>query len=80
MESVKISGCLSNGSFYETGNIISATFEDNLFPGRKLGHVEFEDKKSGETKEGTFWVKGKVGRKDHLVSYGKGFNVWNSFV
>ena len=50
---------------------------DNLLVGQKLGHVEFKDKDS--RKEGTFWMKGKVG-KNQLVSFDEGFNVWNAYI
>ena len=58
---------------------MDANNEDNLLLGRKLGQHEFKDKESGDTKEGMFWVKGKVG-ENHLVSHGKGFNVWNAYI
>jgi len=77
--SIKIHGCLSDGSYYETSDIMDANNEDNLLLGRKLGQHEFEDKESGDTKEGMFWVKGKVG-DNHLVSHGKGFNVLNAYI
>ncbi|KAL7538307.1 hypothetical protein ACHAXR_008452 [Thalassiosira sp. AJA248-18] len=77
VDSVKIHGCLSDGSHYETGNIIDTNDEDSLL-GRKLGQFEFKDKESGNMIKGMFWVKGKVGKK-RLVSFGEGFNVWNAY-
>ena len=79
VNSVNIHGCLSDGSYYETGNIMDADNNDNDLIGRKLGQVEFKDTVSGEAKEGMFWIKGKVGKRgSHLVSCGEGFNVWNA--
>ena len=53
---------------------------DNDPIGRKLGQVEFKDTVSCETKEGEFWIKGKVGeRENSLVSCGEGFYVWNAY-
>jgi hypothetical protein len=51
----------------------------NLTIGREIGHFEFEDYKAGKKKEGMFWMKGVWGGKV-LVSFGKGYNVWNSFI
>ena len=59
--------------------MLDADDEDNLRLGQKLGTVEFKDNDTGVTKEGMFWVKGKVGR-NHLVSFGEGFNVWNAYI
>ncbi len=53
--------------------------EDNLVCGRSQGPGIFEDKESGHSKEGMFWVKSRVGNK-HLVSFGKGYHVWNSLI
>ena len=78
VKSLKIHGCISDGSYYDSGNIMDSSVEDNLLLGRKLGCVEFKVE-SGDTKKGMFWVKGKVG-EHHLVSYGEGFNVWNAYV
>lgn len=75
VESVNIHGRLSDGKYYEIDNIIG---DDHLI-GRKLGQHQFKDKESGATKEGTFWVKGKVG-DNHLVSFGEGFSVWNAYI
>eukprot|EP00581_Thalassiosira_minuscula_P008468 CAMPEP_0183708872 /NCGR_PEP_ID=MMETSP0737-20130205/5043_1 /TAXON_ID=385413 /ORGANISM="Thalassiosira miniscula, Strain CCMP1093" /LENGTH=582 /DNA_ID=CAMNT_0025936825 /DNA_START=191 /DNA_END=1939 /DNA_ORIENTATION=+ len=77
-DSVKIHGCLSDGTYYEMSNIMDANEED-LQIGRKLGQIKFNDNESGGTKEGIFWVKGMVG-ENKLVSYGKGFNVWNAYI
>ena len=79
MNSVIIHGCLSDGSYYETGNIMDVDNKDNDLIGRKLGQADFKDTVSGETKEGMYWIKGKVGKRgSHLVSCGEGFNVWNA--
>ncbi len=75
VSSLKIHGRLSDGSYYESNNMMTNGDEDNLRLGRKIGHFEFEDNESG----GMFWIKGVVGGKV-LVSFGKGYNVWNSFI
>lgn len=79
VNSVNIHGCLSDGSYYETGNIMDVDGEVNLLLGRKLGNVEFKDNHSGDTREGVFWAKGKVG-DNHLVTSGEGFQVWNAYI
>ncbi len=54
--------------------------EDNVTTlGQKKGHFEFEDYEAGDTKEGIFWIKGVLGEQV-LVSFGKGYYVWNSFI
>ena len=77
--SLKIHGCLSDGSYYETENMMHADDKGNLLYGTSHGPAVFKDEESGRSKKGMFWVKSKVGDR-HLVSFGKGFNVWNSFI
>jgi len=80
VESLTIHGCLSDGSYYETNNITNACDGENAPIGRPLvGKDVFKDNGSGDTLENKLWVKGKLGDK-YLVSYGKGFNVWNACV
>ena len=47
-DSIKIHDCLSDGSYYETSDIMYANNEDNLLLDRKLGQHEFSDKESGK--------------------------------
>ena len=80
MNSLKIHGRLSDGSYYESSNMMILGEEDYVTTlGRKKGHFEFEDYEAGDKKEGMFWIKGVLGGKV-LVSFGKGYNVWNSFI
>ena len=75
LKSVKIRGCLSDGSRYETNNLLDVDDEGNKHIGRPLfGKLAYTDK---DTKDMNFWVKAKIGQ-DYLLSGGKGFRVWNT--
>ena len=77
---LKIHGCLSDGSFYESENMMTINDDkDDLVCGKSQGPAIFEDKESGRSREGMFWVKSRVDDKI-LVSFGEGYNVWNSFI
>ena len=73
--SLTIHGCLSDGSYYESNNMMIPVDDDNV--GREHGQFEFKDKKSGEMQNGLFWCKG-LGNKG-VITCGKGYNVWNSY-
>jgi hypothetical protein len=62
-------GCLSDGSHYETSNLLDT---DNELIGRPVGKIATNN----EMKDALFWVKAKIG-KDYLLSTGKGFSVFN---
>ncbi|KAL9179767.1 hypothetical protein ACHAXT_007737 [Thalassiosira profunda] len=79
VESVTMHGVLSDGTRYESNNIMNAGDEINQRIGFKIGRAEFRPDVSEDAKEGTFWVKGKVG-DDLLVSSGEGFNVRNAYI
>lgn len=53
--------------------------KDNLLCGRSHGPVTFKDIESDHFEEGMFWVKSNIGERQ-LVSFGKGYKVWNSFI
>ncbi len=69
LDSVKMHGCLSDGSSYETSNLLDT---DNRVIGRPVGKIATNN----EVKDELFWVKSKIG-KDYLLSSGKGFSVFN---
>ena len=79
--SIKMHGYLSDGSYYKTGDLMCSDHEDSILLGRAFGseEAEFLDTNSGSAKRGCFWVKAKIGQH-YLVSHGKGFEVWNSFL
>jgi hypothetical protein len=73
--SLTIHGCLSDGSYYKSNNMMITDDDDKV--GQKHGQYEFQDIKSGEMQHGLFWFKG-LGNKG-LITCGKGYNVWNSY-
>ena len=78
VNSIKIHGCLSDGSYYKATNIMSPC-DGSIVTGRPLiGQKSFKDEKTCDMKQGVFWVKGKVG-DNYLVSRGEGFDVWNTY-
>lgn len=79
VKSLKVHGRLSDGLHYESNNMMTNSDENNFRIGRKIGHFEFEDSELGDAKGGMFWLKGIFGGK-YLVTFGKGYNVWNSFI
>lgn len=77
--SVEMQGCLSDGTYYESGNLMEAS-EDNVMVGRLTAEsFEYRDEQSKGAKRGVFWVKGRVDER-MLISRGKGFSVWNAVV
>ena len=78
VESVTIHGVLSDGTRYESNNIVNDGDEINQRIGLRIGRAKFGDDASN-AKEGTFWAKGQV-NNDLLVSSGEGFNVRNAYI
>lgn len=77
LTSVKIHGYLSDGSKYETSNLLDV---DDKQVGRSLlNELSYTDKDTKEGADTNFWVKAKIG-EDYLLSAGKGFRVWNTLV
>lgn len=72
LDSVKMHGCLSDGSSYETRNLLDTDNDDTKLIGRPVGKITTNN----EVKDALFWVKSKIG-KDYLLSSGKGFSVFN---
>lgn len=77
LSSVKIYGYLSDGSKYETINLLDV---DDKQVGRSLlNKLSYTDKNTEEATDTIFWVKAKIGQ-DYLLSAGKGFRVLNTLV
>jgi hypothetical protein len=80
LKSLKIHGCLSDGSNYETNNLLDVDDEDNQHIGKPLvKKLAYTGKDTKEAKDMDFWVKAKIGQ-DYLLSAGKGFHVWNTLL
>jgi hypothetical protein len=80
LKSLKIHGCLSDGSKYETNNLLDVNDEDNQHIGRPLVGFAYTDKGAIDVKDTDFWVKAKIGQSKYLLSAGKGFHVWNTLI
>lgn len=72
LDSVKMHGYLSDGSSYETNNLLDTGNDDANLIGRPVRKITTKI----EVKDALFWVKSKIG-KDYLLSSGKGFSVFN---
>ncbi|KAL7496190.1 hypothetical protein ACHAWT_004412 [Skeletonema menzelii] len=75
VKSVNIHGCLSDGSKYETNNLLDV--DDKQIGRPLLRELSYTDKDTGERRDMEFWVKAKIDQ-DYLLSAGKGFRVWNT--
>ena len=74
LKSIKINGYLSDGSHYETNNLLDVSDDNNKHVGRPFRSIGYDGKESK-----SFWVKAKIGR-EYLLSAGKGFHVWNATI
>ena len=77
VKSVNIHGCLSDGSEYETNNLLDV--DDEQIGRPLLRELSYTDKDTEEVRDMQFWVKTKIDQ-DYLLSAGKGFHVWNTLL
>lgn len=77
--SVTLHGYLSDGTRYETKNLLAP---ESAALGKPFDTKPLQFMDGNEKKAGVFWSKVNLcpTKKYHLASYGKGFNVWNTLL